>query len=63
MAHAKTGKATGRDRVVDLRPVLRSDGTGEEAARMFLDHCHPSAEGHARIAGALLPHVEHALGL
>ncbi len=53
----------GRDRVVDLRPVLRADGTGEEAARMFLDHCHPSAEGHARIAGALLPHVERALGL
>jgi len=54
---------TGGDRVVDLRPVLRAEGTGNEATVLFKDHCHPTAEGHVRIAVALLSHVERCLGL
>ncbi len=49
------------ERVLDFRPVLRPTGAEAEAAAFFLDHCHPSAEGHERIAGRLLPIVEELL--
>jgi lysophospholipase L1-like esterase len=52
----------GGDRVVDLRPALRGDGSEETAAAMFSDHVHPTVEGHDRIAEALLPEVERRLG-
>lgn len=40
---------------VDLRPVLLSDLGADAAQRLFVDHVHPTAEGHAAIAAALLP--------
>ena len=49
--------------IVDLRPILRATGTEKEAATLFADHCHPTAEGHARIAAYLLPQVEELLAL
>lgn len=53
----------GGDRVVDLRPALRADASMDEATALFSDHCHPTAEGHGRIAFALLPEIEGLLGL
>jgi lysophospholipase L1-like esterase len=38
---------------VDLRPVLQADLSDVAAKREFVDHVHPTAEGHARIAAAL----------
>lgn len=48
---------------VDLRPDF--EGTLDEATmkRLFVDHLHPTAEGHARIAARLLPQAEALLGL
>jgi lysophospholipase L1-like esterase len=54
--------------VLDLRPdfhaalplefvQMQSNGTW----RLFLDHCHPSLEGHARIAEAMLPKLKARL--
>ncbi len=40
---------------VDLAPVLASDLARADA--LFVDHVHPTAAGHARIAEALLPEV------
>ncbi|HXK22084.1 MAG TPA: GDSL-type esterase/lipase family protein [Myxococcota bacterium] len=38
---------------VDLRPLLQSDLSDDAAKRHFVDHVHPTAEGHAEIAAAL----------
>jgi lysophospholipase L1-like esterase len=48
---------------VDLRPLLqdRLDDASRDA--LFVDHLHPTAEGHARIAEKLLPRAEELLGL
>jgi tetratricopeptide (TPR) repeat protein len=48
-------------RFVDLRPAFqqRLDDTSTDA--LFVDHLHPTAEGHARIAEALRPEVESLL--
>lgn len=40
---------------IDLRPVLQAELEVTAAGRVFVDHVHPTAEGHARIADALLP--------
>jgi lysophospholipase L1-like esterase len=49
--------------VVDLRPVLRRTISPERAKELFVDHCHPTPEGHRLLAGELLPHVAELLGL
>ncbi|HVN39534.1 MAG TPA: GDSL-type esterase/lipase family protein [Myxococcota bacterium] len=38
---------------VDLRPLFQGDLSDEAAKRRFVDHVHPTAEGHAEIAAAL----------
>ncbi len=53
----------GGGHVLDLRQVLRSSGSNEEAAALFSDHCHPTQKGHRLIADALIPNVELLLGL
>lgn len=40
---------------VDLRPRFQGDLSDAAAARLFVDHLHPTAAGHAEIAAALLP--------
>jgi lysophospholipase L1-like esterase len=40
---------------VDLVPVLQADLDPERASDWFVDHVHPTAAGHVRIADALLP--------
>lgn len=40
---------------VDLRPVLQPHLDDATRDALFVDHLHPTAEGHARIAAALLP--------
>lgn len=46
---------------VDLRAVFQSDLSAAGAKRLFVDHVHPTAEGHAAIAEALLPEAEALL--
>jgi lysophospholipase L1-like esterase len=48
---------------VDLRPVFQQELSDTGARALFVDHVHPTAEGHARIAEALLPDVAARLGL
>jgi tetratricopeptide (TPR) repeat protein len=40
---------------VDLRPAFQTDLSDAGAKRLFVDHLHPTAAGHAEIAAALLP--------
>ena len=48
---------------VDLRSLFQSALDEEAAAALFVDHVHPSAAGHIRIAEALLPQASAQLGL
>ena len=50
-------------RYVDLRPLFQGSLDDQSAAALFVDHVHPSAAGHVRIAEALLPQVSAQLGL
>jgi lysophospholipase L1-like esterase len=38
---------------VDLRPIFHADLSDAAARALFVDHVHPTAEGHAKIAAAL----------
>lgn len=46
---------------VDLRPLFHADLSDAGAARLFVDHLHPTAAGHAAIADALLPEARALL--
>lgn len=46
---------------VDTRPIFRRQLSMERAGELFIDHVHPTAEGHARIAQALFPAVRQIL--
>ena len=48
---------------IDLRPLFHAQLDDATADALFVDHLHPTAEGHARIAEALLPAAAAALGL
>lgn len=48
---------------VDLRPLFHEDLDREHAQRLFIDHLHPTAFGHDRIAARLAPEVRRLLGL
>jgi lysophospholipase L1-like esterase len=48
---------------VDLRPVFADALDAATSRRLFVDHLHPTAAGHERIADALLPAAARALGL
>jgi tetratricopeptide (TPR) repeat protein len=48
---------------IDLRPLFQTQLDDASADALFIDHVHPTAEGHARIAEALLPAAAQALGL
>lgn len=48
---------------VDLRPVFHERLDLASSRRLFLDHVHPTAYGHGRIADALLPSAARLLGL
>jgi lysophospholipase L1-like esterase len=47
--------------VVELSPALQADLDPEPATQWFVDHVHPTATGHARIADALLPEASALL--
>jgi tetratricopeptide (TPR) repeat protein len=47
--------------LVDPRPAFRATLT-HQAPGLFVDHCHPTPEGHALIADLLLPAVLSAIG-
>jgi lysophospholipase L1-like esterase len=57
-----TLRAEGAD-FVDLRPLFQTDLGDATAHALFVDHLHPTAEGHQRIADALLQAAAQALGL
>lgn len=46
---------------VDLRPDFWEGGSRQAAARLFVDHLHPTAEGHARVAERLAPEAARLL--
>lgn len=57
-----------RDRLAEMQPGIwtlvrldsafgRTPDTPLGAEKMFIDHCHPTAEGHRRIAGTILLHL------
>jgi lysophospholipase L1-like esterase len=48
---------------VDLRPLFHEDLDRERARRLFIDHLHPTAFGHDRIAARLAPEARRLLGL
>jgi lysophospholipase L1-like esterase len=48
---------------VDLRPLFHEDLDRERARRLFIDHLHPTAFGHDRIAARLVPEALRLLGL
>lgn len=48
---------------VDLRPLFQAEIDDASAGALFIDHVHPTAQGHARIAEALLPAAARGLGL
>jgi lysophospholipase L1-like esterase len=48
---------------LDVRPIFDARLDFDTAHELFVDHLHPTAEGHARIAKALLPEVLRLLGL
>ncbi len=52
-----------RVRYVDLRPLFQGALDDQTAAALFVDHVHPSAEGHVRIAEALLRQLAAQFGL
>ncbi len=45
----------------DLRPVFHTDLSDAGAARLFVDHLHPTSAGHAAIAEALAPEAQALL--
>ncbi|MCP4654273.1 MAG: hypothetical protein GY856_02520 [bacterium] len=40
---------------VDLRPIFHRDSTTPYAEELFVDFCHPTADGHQQIASRLVP--------
>ena len=48
---------------VDLRPLFHEDLDRERARGLFIDHLHPTAFGHDRIAARLAPEARRLLGL
>ena len=48
-------KLAGEEKVpaADVNAILGREARGRQPAAMYLDHCHPTAEGHSAIAAAL----------